>query len=144
MIYKAAAIAQFVIKFCNDTKVPVNNLRLQKLMYFIQAEYIMTDRKPCYSDNIEAWDFGPVIPSLYDKYCIYGSKNIPFIAENMTVNIDKDDENRIVSILRKYIKYGNDGLVRLAYSQVSWQNAYRYGTNHVIKITEMSTRSIRN
>ena len=29
-------------------------------------------------DNIEAWQFGPVVPNVYDHYCGYGAMPISF------------------------------------------------------------------
>ena len=39
-MYDVLDIARFVINYCNDREYDISNLRLQKLLYFIQAYYL--------------------------------------------------------------------------------------------------------
>ena len=41
-------------------------MKLQKLVYYCQAWSLVWDEEPLFSDRIEAWANGPVIPTLYD------------------------------------------------------------------------------
>lgn len=44
----------------------LTNLKLQKLLYFAQVEYLKKYGKPLFSDPIEAWKYGPVVRAVYD------------------------------------------------------------------------------
>jgi len=69
----AMEVADYIIR-----KFPVDNLTLQKLLYYSQATHlVMRDRKPLFDDEIEAWDIGPVVPSVYNKYKHHGFDVIP-------------------------------------------------------------------
>lgn len=57
----------------------INNLKLQKVLYFLQAEFLVRFGYPCFDEKIEAWDFGPVIPCVYHHYKVYGAASIPYI-----------------------------------------------------------------
>ena len=46
----------------------MTNLKLQKLVYFAQALSLVKNKKALFEDEFEAWDLGPVIPSLYQKH----------------------------------------------------------------------------
>ena len=70
-------IARYVIRRCWQNERPVNNLKLQKILYFIQAEFLVGTGKACFDDEIEAWASGPVVPAVYSRYMIFGSTNIP-------------------------------------------------------------------
>ena len=66
-MYNALSVAHYIIDFYNRNNRGISNLKLQKVLYFVQAEFLVGtfDHRPCFSDPIEAWDFGPVVPSVY-------------------------------------------------------------------------------
>lgn len=43
-------------------------MKLEKLCYYSQAWSLVWDECPLFSDKIEAWKGGPVIPNLYDRH----------------------------------------------------------------------------
>ncbi len=51
--------------------------KLQKLCYYAQAWHCALEGKPLFSERIEAWVHGPVIPALYQQYKGYGWQSIP-------------------------------------------------------------------
>ena len=54
-----------------DTGDSVSNLKLQKLAYYAQGFNIAFYNEPLFKERIEAWQHGPVIPDLYDKYKVF-------------------------------------------------------------------------
>ncbi len=40
-------------------------MKLQKLVYYSQAWALVWDEQPLFSENIEAWANGPVVPKLF-------------------------------------------------------------------------------
>lgn len=75
-MYNALTVAKYIIKRCNDTNRIISNLKLQKLLYFVQAEFLVTTTHACFPEEIEAWDFGPVVPEVYHRYKAYSSIKI--------------------------------------------------------------------
>ena len=91
MIYKALDIAKYVVSVCYEQGAPVTNLKLQKILYFIQKDFIKRNTL-AFSDDIEAWKFGPVVPSVYYHFCHFGSMPI---TEEYKTNIFPDEvENK--------------------------------------------------
>ena len=76
-MYDVLSIARFIINYCNEKNIVISNLKLQKILYFVQAYFLITFNRPCFRENIEAWDFGPVVPEAYHEFKQYGSGNIP-------------------------------------------------------------------
>lgn len=76
-MYDALTVAEYVIKYSTLSGMPVSNLRLQKVLYFIQAEFMVSTNSECFNDRIEAWDLGPVVPTVYRKYKVFGASSIP-------------------------------------------------------------------
>lgn len=88
MIYSALEVARYVIKYSNDKRYGITNLKLQKILYLIQA-YFLIKGKLCFSDRIEAWNFGPVVPTVYREYKRFVGTRIP----TMTSYLDFDINN---------------------------------------------------
>lgn len=70
--YDALEVSRHIINYSNDAGYGITALELQKLLYFVQAYFLIKKGKPCFRDDIEAWDFGPVVPSVYREYKRYG------------------------------------------------------------------------
>ncbi len=46
----------------------ITAMKLQKLVYYSQAWSLVWDEKPLFSERIEAWANGPVVPDLYEVH----------------------------------------------------------------------------
>lgn len=124
-MYASNLIADYLIKRSNQLGKAMSNLKLQKILYFIQAEFLVTKGEACFSENIEAWDFGPVVPNVYHKYKIYGSSNIPYIDDNCVQIITDEDKKLIDGIFDECSKYSASTLVEITHQQSPWKEAYR-------------------
>lgn len=144
-MYEALLIARFAINYSNKKEYGISNLKLQKILYFIQAYFLITVNKPCFSDSIEAWDFGPVVPVVYHEFKQFGSGNIPKIDSYFMGNIfdvkvkkfndssiDDCDKRNIESVIDEFKDFSATDLVKLTHSQDPWKNAYVPFANNVI------------
>ena len=61
-MYDVQDVAEYVITYSEVKDYGISNLKLQKILYLIQAYSLIHTKKPCFSEDIEAWDFWPVIP----------------------------------------------------------------------------------
>jgi uncharacterized phage-associated protein len=68
-----------------DSKI--TNLKLQKLLYYAQGLHLALFDKELFSEEIEAWQHGPVCVSIYHDFKKYGSNIIPF--ENCKKNFSQ-------------------------------------------------------
>lgn len=138
-MYSALTIARYIIDRETAQNRPVSNLRLQKLLYFIQAKFLISKGTPCFNDSIEAWDFGPVVPIVYHQFKFYGSSSIPCISEHTnTVKIASEDKQLIDTTLDQCAKYSTSSLVSITHQQQPWLNSYnnlfdKTISNHAIK-----------
>lgn len=83
---RAIDIAKYIINKCTNDSYPISNLQLQKILYYIQRD-CLKEGTPAFEDDIEAWQFGPVVPDVYYEFCSYGS--MPIIM-NYAINLDLD------------------------------------------------------
>jgi uncharacterized phage-associated protein len=47
---------------------PMTALKLEKLVYYCQAWSLVWDEAPLFTERIEAWAGGPVVPALYYRH----------------------------------------------------------------------------
>lgn len=131
-MYPASDIAKYTIGYEASRGRRVNNLRLQKLLYFIQVKVLTTLSCPCFYDDIEAWDFGPVVPTVYRGYKVFGGASIPCLDQLEAVTIDNPEmRDAINAILDECARYTTSRLVEITQGQEPWESAYRRFDNRI-------------
>lgn len=127
-MYRALDIARYIIERCRDNNRPISNLKLQKILYFVQAEFLVTKNQPCFAEEIQAWDFGPVVPSVYYEYRMFGSGNIPCIGKSLAKKgISIKDRAILDGIIDECSRYSASMLVEITHNQMPWKEAYEQG-----------------
>ena len=124
-MYSVYDVAEYIIWRETKQKRPVSNLRLQKLLYFVQAYFLCTMAQPCFDSVIEAWDFGPVVPEIYHEYKIYGSSCIPAPQIFDLHHFRSDDLARIDTMLDQCASQTTNRLVTITHAQDPWRDAYQ-------------------
>lgn len=130
-MYRALDVAQYVIAYESSKNRTVSNLRLQKLLYFIQCVFFAVQNKACFSDELEAWAYGPVVPEVYRKYKVYGSTFIPETVNNKSAFLSQDI-SLINNMLDACASRSTSGLVEISHKQAPWKNVYIEGMNNII------------
>ena len=135
MSYNVLDVCRHVINYSNEHDYGISNLKLQKVLYFIQAYFLINkkDHTPCFNERIEAWDFGPVVPSVYHRYKmddIWNSKRIEYNDDIIT----PDDKILIDRVIDKFSNYSATDLVSLTHRQSPWIDSYAPYQNNEITI----------
>lgn len=89
--YSATDVARYMVNLCIEEKSPVSNLQVQKILYFCQQEYYVKTGTPLFDDDFEAWRYGPVVPSVYRTYSVYGGSPIWKAAEYKEFDFFRND-----------------------------------------------------
>lgn len=66
--FEAKAFANLLLEWCERDRIPVTPMKLQKLIYFCHADYLKQFSIDLIKQNFEAWEYGPVIPSIYSEF----------------------------------------------------------------------------
>lgn len=82
---------------------PMDHLKLQKLVYLALGWYAALTGKRLFDDPVEAWRWGPVIPSIWHRFKENGSSPIPS-GDVDSQPLANDYAERVVD--RVYSKYG--------------------------------------
>lgn len=147
MAYNVLDVARYIINRENEKGHNISNLKLQKMLYFVQATFLVNENKSCFNEEIEAWDFGPVVPSVYHEFKRYGSRSIPYINKYIDLTngiweskekefdmniISKEDQYVIDKMVDECSEYTANQLVEITHSQSPWMDSYVRGWNNVI------------
>lgn len=115
-------VARYVIDYSTKNHCGISNLKLQKILYFTQAYFLMKYDISCFGDEIEAWDIGPVIPVVYNQYKQYGGNHIPTVKMSDKYFLEKTNDIRFVVDMFK--DFSAADLTKLTQSQAPWSNAW--------------------
>lgn len=159
-MYNVLDVCRFIINYCDEKDYSLSNLKLQKILYFIQAYFLCSDetQRPCFSERIEAWDFGPVVPVAYHEFKRFGNTNIPKVVSFVEYDpsnfwnskvlkfnedvISAQDKVIIKKLVDKFVKYSTTSLVNITHRQTPWKEAYIPGCGNII--THEAIRSYFN
>lgn len=126
-MYDVLDVCRYIVHYCNEHGIALSNLKLQKLLYFIQAYFLCTTGSACFKENIEAWGLGPVVPKAYHEYKQYGSGEIPYVFPDPLYNrenIYEIDKKRINKVLDRMAKYSAMYLVQITHCAGPWKDVY--------------------
>lgn len=92
----------------------MGEVKLQKLLYYVQGRHLEVYGEPAFSDEIVAYDMGPVVTSVWRQ------RNNPPATSSIA------DENLLLTVgyvVSKYGQlYGND-LIDLTHAELPWLSA---------------------
>lgn len=74
--YEAKAIANLLLDWAESQSQQISPMKLQKLIFFCHADYFVQFQAPLIKQEFEAWDYGPVIPSIYQEFKKFGKRPI--------------------------------------------------------------------
>jgi len=61
---------------CEQSVPKVDQMKLQKLLFYSQAWYLVHNNAPLFEEDFEAWPHGPVIRDIYTQTVGYGRDRI--------------------------------------------------------------------
>lgn len=120
-------VAKYIIN-----RLPVDNLKLQKLLYYSQAVYlVLHEGNPLFSDDIEAWIYGPVVRSIYKEYKKHG---VDIIKQNQEeqISLTSDEIEAIDFALEYYGRFTGPELINRTHQEAPWKSNFDSSNNHKV------------
>ena len=77
----AIVVANHIIQWHLSRQLPITPLRVVKLTYVANGFYLALFERSIFSESVQAWKYGTMIPSVYGAFGYYGHKSIkePFL-----------------------------------------------------------------
>ena len=104
-------------------------MKLQKLVYYSQCWSLVWDEEPLFKARIEAWENGPIAPTLYDAH--KGEFKVAFGSmQGDPAKLTKDQKETIDGVLDFYGSKSAQWLSDLTHLEAPWRQARaRAGVN---------------
>ena len=95
----------------------IDEMKLHKLLYFVQREALASVRTIAFEDEFRAWKFGPVILCVREAYRENTFPDVSQISFNQTLTdiIDK--------VFKTYSSRSSWSLSDITHCEISWRNA---------------------
>jgi len=127
--YSALQIAEWFLNYnrkqMNEEDAEyITNLKLQKLLYYAQGCYLALTDNPLFKEDILAWEHGPVVNEVYQKYKINGARGIQY-DEKFCENIDEQTQNILKQVYEVFGSYSAWALRNKTRQEAPWQNTIR-------------------
>ena len=141
MAYPVAQIAnQLLIYSANNGGELMTNMKLQKMLYYQQGFHLAYFGTPLFDEDIEAWMYGPVVPSMYEKYKSYGRNGIE---PDCTMEFTFEQKNEMAlfnEVCRVYGAYSAIGLMNMTHEETPWKSTPTgEGEGHIITKEKMQS-----
>lgn len=122
MVYNSFDIANKILQkgAQNDGGELISNLKLQKLLYYMQGFHLAVFDTPLFDDDIFAWQYGPVLPEVYYRYKANGNKGIEPVGE--VIVLEEKEEKLFDEVFSVYGEFSAIGLMNLTHEEDPWKN----------------------
>jgi uncharacterized phage-associated protein len=121
-MYSALDLAKYFIKLASPEEEDfMTNLKLQKLLYYAQGFHLALYEKPLFSEQIEAWQYGPVVPEVYHLYKPFKSNALPHPDDFNLDHYDPETRELLDEVYDVYGQYTAPTLARLTHQEKPWK-----------------------
>ena len=123
MVYSALTIAEYVLYYAKMKGYGLSSLQLLKILYFVQAQFLVFKKMPAFADKMTAASWGPVVKSVWGRYSAYGNAFIPVVNDNVKSKILTEDAKLIEEVEDLLLGFSNSLLLDI----ISQQEPFKKG-----------------
>ncbi|HIR58426.1 MAG TPA: DUF4065 domain-containing protein [Candidatus Onthousia excrementipullorum] len=109
-----------LVKEYNIVPEYITNLKLQKLLYYVQAISLQVFEKLAFKEKIMAWSYGPVVNEVYQKYKENHSNEIKI--DGKVKKISSGLEKVINEVIDSYGSMEANKLIDFTHEEEPWKN----------------------
>ena len=135
-MFKSMDIADYFVVSSLHQNIKINNLKLQKLLYYFYAKNLVDGQDNPFDEKFEMWQYGPVLPSVYHSYKQFGGFSITELPshyrfDNTTNGFEKytfvdsklseDLKMSIDKFVKSFEKYSPFELVERTHRHKEWK-----------------------
>lgn len=158
--YTPSHIANYFLYVARKENIDMSPLKLMKLVYFAYAWYLhLTEGEELFSEEIQAWKHGPVMPSLYHEFKHFGLHGK---IDTFSSDIDESDGKATCPVIRPnetnekameavagvwflYKKESDKKLEKITHEKdAPWDTLYKEGKNIPMNDTETHRQLIKD
>jgi uncharacterized phage-associated protein len=115
-----------VARYILERQGPVTTLKLQKLVYYVQA-WAIANGSPLFNDAIKAWAQGPVVPALFHAHKGRRSVTVDDMGARAPASLTEQQRAHIDSVLAYYGNLPPAYLSKLTHFESPWRETRAEG-----------------
>lgn len=135
MCYAAKDIANKLLVMADRGGELMTNMKLQKMLYYQQGFHLAYFGTPLFTEDIEAWMYGPVVPEVYAAYKEFGRNGLTGDADHV-VTLEDKEEALFDEVMTVYGRYSAIGLMNMSHEEMPWKTT-AVGEGNVITLDKM-------
>lgn len=112
-----------VAKYILEKHGSMTAMKLQKLVYYAQAWSMVWDEEPLFSEPIEAWINGPVVPALYKVHKGMYKVDAQTVVNGDSSCLSDNQKDTINHVLEYYGDKDAQWLMDMTHLEDPWKNA---------------------
>ncbi len=103
----------------------ISNLKLQKLLYYVQGYHLAVFDDVLFNEPLEAWMYGPVVPDIYHRFKENGSLGLTLDPSKFKeISLDVEPENIFNQVMEEYGKFNAIKLMEMTHNELPWKEAF--------------------
>lgn len=109
------AIANLVLARADELRLPVTNMALNKIVYFVHCDHLIEKEAPLVRAKIEAWKHGPVFREVYHQFKRWDDNPIRDRATKVdpdsgnvllaSEDFSESEKNYLIGLIDRYIRF---------------------------------------
>lgn len=99
----------------------ISNLKLQKMLYYMQGFHLAYFNTPLFEEDVVAWQYGPVIPSVYSAFKDFGKGEIALSESTNIINLTSDEEILFNEVYEVYGQFSAIKLMEMTHNENPWK-----------------------
>jgi len=137
---KAFGVANFFLANIDvENEETITHMKLQKLLYYVQAWSLALLHRAMFADRIEAWAHGPVVPKVYQTFKVFGREPIAAIGQWNGSSFSEEEKNVLRIVKKLYGNFDAPVLRKFTHNEAPWIKA-----RHGLPDGENSNKEISN
>lgn len=121
-------VCDYVISSVIEAGESLNNLKLQKLLYYVQAWHLVFENSPLIDEKFEAWVHGPVSREVFSRFAseksLYSDVLIGDVRPDFTpASLTDSQREHIDRVLSVYAKFSGSQLEEMTHREDPWVKA---------------------
>ena len=119
-VMNAITLSNYIINNFKKQGATITNLKLQKVLYYVQGYSLKLFGKPAFQEEIYCWPYGPVVPTSYYEYNRSGAHQLEPTGFG-GVYLDRQQETLFKSVIDACVPIPSSVLVDMTHSEHPWK-----------------------
>lgn len=123
-IFDAKYIADCLISMASASPEnnDMTNMKLQKLLYYVQGTCLALHGQRMFNENIDKWQYGPVVPDVYHKFKLKGNQVIHYDKPVDMTQLHEKQFDVIKMVYDYFGQYSAIALMNFTHNESPWNS----------------------